>query len=182
MFTKMYRRNPINNGYPGQIMQGNPYHQPWQQVYGRQVPYPLPNQPLNWQPYLPQSSIYQQPYQQQNQQYPQGYVGNANTYQNQPYWQKDHQFLFQNPLQPQEEYYPSPNQYPQMNGYPSANPYPKQSFMPKKPGGMQSLLNSFKSQDGSVDFNKMMNTAGQMMTAVNQVSSLVKGLGGMFKA
>jgi hypothetical protein len=53
--------------------------------------------------------------------------------------------------------------------------------MPKQPGGMNSLMNSFKSQDGSVDFNKMMNTAGQMMNAVTQVTSLVKGLGGMFK-
>jgi hypothetical protein len=54
-------------------------------------------------------------------------------------------------------------------------------MLPKQPGGMNSLMNSFKSQDGSVDFNKMMNTAGQMMNAVTQVTSLVKGLGGMFK-
>ncbi len=43
------------------------------------------------------------------------------------------------------------------------------------------ILNSFKSQDGTVDINKMVNTAGQMMNAVTQVSSLVKGFGGMFK-
>jgi hypothetical protein len=62
------------------------------------------------------------------------------------------------------------------------NPYPKQNAIPKNPGGMQSFMNSFKSQDGSVDFNKMMNTAGQMMNAVSQVSSLVKGFGGIFKS
>lgn len=61
------------------------------------------------------------------------------------------------------------------------NPYPKTNLMPKQPGGMQSLVNSFKSQDGSVDFNKMVNTAGQMMNAVSQMTSLVKGLGGIFK-
>ncbi|AEH53575.1 conserved hypothetical protein [Heyndrickxia coagulans 2-6] len=41
-------------------------------------------------------------------------------------------------------------------------------------------MNSFKSQDGSIDFNKMVNTAGQMINAINQVSSMVKGLGGLF--
>ena len=53
--------------------------------------------------------------------------------------------------------------------------------MPKQPGGIQSIMNSFKSQDGTVDVNKMVNTAGQMVNAVTQVSSLVKGLGGIFK-
>ncbi len=96
------------------------------------------------------------------------------------YSQKDSQFLFQNPLQPQDEMVHQ-KPYMPMNGYPMMNPYPKQNAMPKQPGGMQSLVNSFKSQDGSVDFNKMVNTAGQMMNAVNQVSSLVKGFGGMFK-
>jgi hypothetical protein len=75
----------------------------------------------------------------------------------------------------------APKPYMPMNGYPTMNPYPKQNVLPKQPGGVQSIMNSFKSQDGSVDFNKMMNTAGQMMNAVNQVSSLVKGFGGFFK-
>ena len=69
-----------------------------------------------------------------------------------------------------------------MNGYPMMNPYPKQNGNIKQPGGVQSILNSFKSQDGTVDVNKMVNTAGQMMNAVSQVSSIVKGFGGMFKA
>jgi len=42
-------------------------------------------------------------------------------------------------------------------------------------------MNSFKTQDGTFDVNKMVDTAGQMMNAVTQVSSMVKGLGGMFK-
>ncbi|QJX62722.1 hypothetical protein HLK66_14400 [Niallia circulans] len=46
---------------------------------------------------------------------------------------------------------------------------------------MKSIMNSFKSQDGSLDFNKMMDTAGMMMNAMNQVTGLVKGVGGIFK-
>ncbi|MCL6570771.1 MAG: YppG family protein, partial [Bacillus sp. (in: Bacteria)] len=100
---------------------------------------------------------------------------------NQPFSKKDSQFLFQNPLQPQEEIVQM-QQYMPMNGYPMMNPYPKQSAMPKQKGGVQTFMNSFKSQDGTVDVSKMVNTAGQMMNAVSQVSSLVKGFGGFFKA
>ncbi|WP_249310208.1 YppG family protein [Bacillus sp. FJAT-49736] len=86
------------------------------------------------------------------------------------------QQLFQNPLQPAK-------QKESMNGYkPYTNPYPKSHFNTKPPGtGMNSIMNSFKSQDGSIDFNKMVNTAGQMMSAVNQVSTMIKGIGGIFK-
>lgn len=91
------------------------------------------------------------------------------------------QLLFENPLQSQQDnsygggYYPNvPNQ--------SMNPYPQQAYLPKQPGGFQSVMNSFKNQEGNLDLNKMIDTAGQMMNAVNQVSSMVKGLGGFFKA
>ncbi|KAA0562801.1 hypothetical protein F0342_16040 [Bacillus sp. CH30_1T] len=85
---------------------------------------------------------------------------------------------FENPLQ-QKEY--NPYQMKAMEQQAYANPYPKASFMAKpQSGGVSSIMNSFKSQDGSLDFNKMMNTTGQMMGAINQVSSLVKGLGGIF--
>ncbi|QED48395.1 YppG family protein [Cytobacillus dafuensis] len=89
------------------------------------------------------------------------------------------QSIFQNPLEPEQNQMAQP-QNPYMSN-PYMNPYPKQSFVPKQPSGVQSIMNSFKAQDGSIDINKMMNTAGQMMNAVNQVSSLVKGLGGMIK-
>ncbi|MGP7816025.1 YppG family protein [Niallia sp. 01092] len=88
--------------------------------------------------------------------------------------------VFQNPLQYQNESYISnapKNNYQQSY----MNPYPKQSFIPKKQSGMQNIMNSFKSQDGSFDFNKMMDTAGMMMSAMNQVTGLVKGVGGIFK-
>jgi hypothetical protein len=102
----------------------------------------------------------------------QSYSPHQSAYQNQ---------FFQNPLQPEEKTYSQQqggyNEYPGMT-----NPYPKGSFMVKPPSsGVGTIMNSFKSQDGSLDFNKMMNTAGQMMSAMNQVSSMFKGLGGMFK-
>jgi hypothetical protein len=37
------------------------------------------------------------------------------------------------------------------------------------------ILSQFKKTNGQFDFNKMMDTTGQMVSAVNQVGSLVKG-------
>ena len=173
----------FNYGYSGQMMHQDPVSTQWQQPYmNRNQPYPYQNQVQNyeWNPYQQQNPYYPQTFQPYNQNYQPGYVPQNSPYQNQPYSQKDSQFLFQNPLQPKEEMNP-PQSYMPMNGYPMMNPYPKSNMIPKQPGGVQSLLNSFKSQDGSVDFTKMVNTAGQMMNAVNQVSSLVKGFGGIFK-
>ena len=80
---------------------------------------------------------------------------------------------FDNPLQPQVKR-PPQQQF--------ANPYPKQQFMQKaQPSGFQSVLNQFKTQDGSVDVTKMMNTAGQMVNTFSQMTSVVKGVGGLFK-
>lgn len=175
----------FNYGYSGQMMHQVPqWHQP---NMNRNQPYPNQTQLQNyeWNPYQQQNPYYSQnlqPYNQPyNQNYQQGYLPQNVSYQNQAYTQKDSQFLFQNPLQPKEDMN-QPQAYVPMNGYPMMNPYPKSNMIPKQPGGVQSLLNSFKSQDGSVDFTKMVNTAGQMMNAVNQVSSLVKGFGGIFKA
>lgn len=91
------------------------------------------------------------------------------------------QTIFQNPLQVQEDYYGQQQNSYQQNTFPMMNPYPKASFIQKPPSGVKSVMNSFKAQDGSLDLNKMVDTAGQMMNAVSQVSSVVKGLGGMFK-
>ncbi|PLS03589.1 hypothetical protein CVD27_14405 [Neobacillus cucumis] len=142
-------------------------------------PYQTTSQNYNMMPYYQNSPYYPPQMQTFGQSFQQGFVPQNMNYQTQ-FSQKDNQFLFQNPLQPKDDMVQQP--YLPMNGYPAMNPYPKNSFMPKQPGGMQSLINSFKSQDGSVDINKMMNTAGQMMNAVNQVSSLVKGFGGIFKS
>ncbi|MDQ0197552.1 YppG family protein [Neobacillus ginsengisoli] len=184
MFGKN-RPNPyLNYGYSGQMMHGGPINHPrTHQPISANQPYPFqPPQPTyDWNLYQQQNPYYPQQYQPYGQNYQPGPAVQSGAYSNQQFQQKDSQFLFQNPLQPQEEMVQQ-NQYMPLNGYPMMNPYPKQNAIPKQAGGMQSFMNSFKSQDGSVDFNKMMNTAGQMMNAVNQVSSLVKGFGGMFKA
>ena len=183
MFAKRKPKNHFNNGYPGQMMVHNYSFGQWnQQPFFRNQPIPYLPQMQNqgWNPYQQQSPFYSQGVQPFAQNYQPVPMSQNMSMPNQYYSQKDSQFLFQNPLQPKDEMMPKP--YMPMNGYPMMNPYPKQSFIPKQPSGMQSLMNSFKSQDGSVDFNKMMNTAGQMVNAVTQVSSLVKGFGGIFKA
>ncbi|MFJ7928191.1 YppG family protein [Peribacillus sp. NPDC096448] len=82
---------------------------------------------------------------------------------------------FANPLQPAKR--------PPQSQQQAHNPYPKQQFMQKpQPSGFKSVMNQFKTQDGSMDITKMMNTAGQMMNTVSQVSSMVKGVGGFFKS
>ncbi len=85
---------------------------------------------------------------------------------------------FQNPLyQQDEDFYPV--QPPMMN---ITHPYPKSSFLQKNQGNnISSVLNQFKNQEGSIDFNKMMDTTGQMLNTMNQVSNLVKGVGSIFK-
>ncbi|MDP4171573.1 MAG: YppG family protein [Bacillota bacterium] len=185
MFTNRNGNQYIQNGYSGQMPQGGPFYY---NTNNRNYPYPIQGSPpqaaFQWpQQLLPYYQGGFQPFQpQMQQQFP--------THQNfQPtsymYPQKDTQFIFQNPLQPQEESYSNPymnqHSYQTANPYINANPYPQNNTLQKQPGGMQSIMKSFKSQDGSVDFNKMVNTAGQMMNAVNQVSSLVKGFGGFFK-
>ena len=50
-----------------------------------------------------------------------------------------------------------------------------------QPSGFQSVLNQFKTQDGSMDVTKMMNTAGQMVNTVSQMTSVFKGVGSLFK-
>ncbi|MGE8204291.1 YppG family protein [Heyndrickxia sp. NPDC080065] len=130
-------------------------HLPFQNPYGQYQSFGVP-------PQFPMGSIPYNPYQQ-------GYVDEAS--------QQTH--IFQNPLQSIDEYSIN-NKKPSIhNQYP--NPYPQGNHSIKPQGGMSSLMNSFKSQDGSIDFNKMVNTAGQMMNAVNQMSTMVKGLGGLFK-
>ncbi len=89
--------------------------------------------------------------------------------------QKKTGYLFQNPLQPEEGYmYES---YPKKTYQQDQQ---KMSYIPK-PSPIGSVMNSFKSQDGSLDFNKMINTAGQLVNAFNQVSGMAKGIGGLFK-
>lgn len=89
--------------------------------------------------------------------------------------------LFQNPLEPEEDkgfsmekYGLGPQPYPVPNQQPVIFPKPP-------PGQLGTILNSFKSQSGSLDINKMVDTAGQMMNALTQLSNMAKGIGGLFK-
>ncbi|MFC5463317.1 YppG family protein [Lederbergia graminis] len=92
-------------------------------------------------------------------------------------WNKTSQ-LFQNPLQPEESYLYEQygNQPGNQHYYPKPNP-----FIKPKNNQFNSILQSFKTQDGSFDYNKVVNTAGQLMNIFNQVSGMAKGLGGLFK-
>jgi hypothetical protein len=157
--------------------------QPQRRMHRNYYPYPPipytaqnPMSPVNYPGYHPN------PYNSVNMPPAQGNPNYANPY---PVSQggSNKASYFDNPLQ-HEEYNPYQQAaYKQQYHHPSAaNPYPKASFMAKPQGsGISSIVNSFKSQDGSFDFNKVMNTTGQMMNAVSQVSSMVKGLGGFFK-
>lgn len=201
MFGRYQVRPTFHSGYMQQEMSGEQTFQ----NFGRQAPplmqyqNPFQMQPnMNW-PYMQQMQGYYGNPQSQSNQFSNPYLQSNMNYQHPAYQQQLHQqqmaqppynqtpisnesqFLFQNPLQPQDDLlHPYYQQQPKT--VPNANPYPKQATMTKQGSGGKSILNSFKSQDGSVDLNKMMDTAGQMMNAVNQVSSLVKGLGSMFKA
>ncbi|MFY4776025.1 YppG family protein [Metabacillus sp. RGM 3146] len=81
------------------------------------------------------------------------------------------QGAYQQPALGQNPYNPYPNPYPKQV------PYTKQ----QNSAGLQSVVSQFKKADGQMDFNKMVDTAGQMMSAVNQMSSLVKGVSSIFK-
>lgn len=84
--------------------------------------------------------------------------------------------LFENPLQPKTHSIPAPVQMDYLH------PYPKGGHVIKPAsGGFHAIINSFKNQDGTLDMNKMIDTAGQMMSVMNQFSSVVKGLGSVFK-
>lgn len=139
--------------------------------------------PLQSYNYLPNESLYGPAYPYGGGGFPgQGY---DYPYQGNPLYQQDKkqkisEAVLHNPLQQPEVSYHNQFAYGQYN-QPFSHPYPKQSAIPRPPTGMKSIMNSFKTQDGTFDVNKMVDTAGQMMNAVTQVSSMVKGLGGMFK-
>lgn len=181
VFGKMRLMDNFHYGFPSQMIHQGSFGVRWdrQQDYRNQaIMYQPPMQIRGLNPNLYQGVNVPHTIQPFGQNFQSGIMQTHMNY-NQNHLQKDVQFLFQNPLQPKEEMMTNPYQH--MSGYPLMNPYPKQSFIPKPPGGFQSFMNSFKSQDGTLDLNKMINTAGQMMNAVSQVTSLVKSFGGIFK-
>ncbi|WP_281659373.1 YppG family protein [Halobacillus sp. Cin3] len=53
------------------------------------------------------------------------------------------------------------------------------SFQPAAAG--KSVIGYFQNEEGQFDFDKMMNTTGQVMKTVQQVSPIVKGIGTFVK-
>ncbi|WLR43696.1 YppG family protein [Bacillus carboniphilus] len=108
-----------------------------------------------------------------------------------PQWYGNQQAYYPNfPQQTQMNPNPYPTQqnyfYPTalqgQSPYQAANPYPRPlPYSPAKNGGFNTVLSQFKNKEGNLDYNKMMNTAGQMVNTMNQVGSLVKGFGSIFK-
>jgi hypothetical protein len=200
MFAMFGRRSKTNAYYPQ--WWENQYNFSYGNNQGFNRQQPLPHQynapytngnPGNWQSHYMQQEHQVNPYMQQvnpmNPYVQQGSQMNPYAQQGNPYWSHHNQsaegkndyskMLFQNPLEPEGD--PIYGYYNPQADYQNFNPYPQYAFMPKQSSGLQSIMNSFKSQDGNLDVNKMVDTAGQMVNAVTQVSSLVKGLGGMFK-
>lgn len=107
--------------------------------------------------------------------------GNENFFHGPVKKQQFTEMLYENPLYPFEKMPLGGGAAPYQAFAPMSHPYPKQAFIHKPPSGVQSIINSFKTQDGSLDLNKVLDTAGLMMNTVNQVSSVIKGLSGIFK-
>lgn len=199
MFGRRKQRAQFHNQVPyemfpvmNQPMMGMGSHPQLNFIRQYSNPY-FPNEQGNWSPYMQANPTYGSaqvgnypyyPYQSMQNTLYNPYPLQANyPFQHHAQQSSQNSFannVFQNPLEPESnQLYPKAGQPFSPNPY--MNPYPKQSFLPKQPSGVQSIMNSFKSQDGSLDINKMMDTAGSMMNAVSQVSSMVKGLGGIIK-
>lgn len=53
--------------------------------------------------------------------------------------------------------------------------------VPGRPQGGNLLIQAFKTEDGTIDIQKMLNTAGQLLGTLQQTGSLLKGLSHLFK-
>jgi hypothetical protein len=144
-------------------------------------PYPF----YNGKPRRRRNEHYQQaltynPYHQQFSNFQSGQNTNA-TMQQQPYYQPYHQYhqLFQQPFYGSGD---NGNLHGQFMNIPYHTPYPKPApNLKQQPSGFQTVISQFKKSDGQLDYSKMMDTAGQMMSAVNQMGGLFKGVTSMFK-
>lgn len=77
--------------------------------------------------------------------------------------------MLENPLHPiytnSPHVYPNPPQVP-----PAGNAF-----------GENPIVQAFKTENGSFDFQKIINTANQLLGTLQQTSSLLKGIGQFFK-
>ncbi|MEI4791422.1 YppG family protein [Bacillus sp. FJAT-53060] len=135
--------------------------QPYELNQFQQGPFPYPDMQQPPQP----PEYFMPPYQGGMSQAPYGYQENFQSYQqpeviNQPQMQPSGMMPMHQP----------------MNPYPLPRPQKQQSSQ------FKSVLSQFKKTNGQYDFNKMFDTAGQMMSTMNQVGSLAKGFTSIFKA
>ncbi|MDU0811758.1 YppG family protein [Bacillus siamensis] len=134
-----------------------PYQNMYQQPAGYFYPQQIQPQQQQMQPVQPQ------PYHQQGQFPPQFYPNQEYGHMQQPYT-------------------PAPPQAGMPGGPPGfVNPYPVPRPNQQQPSQFSGILSQFKKTNGQFDFNKMIDTTGQMVSAVNQVGSLVKGFTSIFK-
>lgn len=115
-----------------------------------------------------------------------------NMYPFSPYYANQTNYFqpFQVSFMNQPMFYP-PKQPFQTSAYPHSpyppyapyTPYPvmnKKNQMKQQPNQFSSIMSQFKTSDGNYDINKMMGTAGQMMNTMNQVTGIIKQVGGFF--
>ncbi len=108
-----------------------------------------------------------------------------NMYPFAPYYTNQMDFYqpFQISLMQQQQpmFYPPQQQNSFVGPY---TPYPmtnKQNYKKQQTQGQFSnIISQFKTSDGNYDINKVMNTAGQMMNAMNQITGIAKQVGGFF--
>jgi hypothetical protein len=127
-------------------------------------------------------------YDQQLSDFQSGQNVNSTMYQQQyqkPYqhpYQQHYQQPYQSSFQPLYGSGSNGNINAQFMNAPYPTPYPKPApYFKQQPSGLQTVISQFKKSDGQLDLNKMMDTAGQMMSAVNQMGGLFKGVTSMFK-
>lgn len=58
---------------------------------------------------------------------------------------------------------------------------PYQGMAPKQKSFTKGLMGYFQDDEGQIDFDKVLNTAGQVGNTYQQFSPLVKGIGSFFK-
>ncbi|MFS0882437.1 YppG family protein [Metabacillus niabensis] len=104
----------------------------------------------------------------------------------QPYYQQQNFQPMQPPYQPMQPNYFQDGTSGMVNNSfinsPYVAPYPKPTpLLKQQPSGLNTIMSQFKKSDGQLDLNKMIDTAGQMMNAVNQMGGLFKGVTSIFK-
>lgn len=102
-----------------------------------------------------------------------------------------HPYFQQNPFQINDQYYHPPVEqisfYPpnrpqsqQIGGMGPTYPYPTKKQNNTKKQSAPNIMSQFKANDGNYDINKMLSTAGTMVNTMNQITGMVKQVGGFF--